>query len=446
MFTLGEITNLVGGELIGENSEVTGISTDTRTIKKGEVFFALRGKNFDGHSFITTALEKGACACVIEKMPPYQTVGRFIVVKDVLKALGDLSAGWRRRLKARVIAVTGTNGKTTTKDMITHILVKNGYKVSKAQRSFNNFIGLPLTLLGTDSLTDFVVLEIGISQKGEMKRLAEIAVPYIGVITNVSPAHLEGLDSVEEIAKEKALLLSCIRDDGFAVLNADNNWTSNIAKDYKGKLLTFGSASNADIKLTSCICDKDYLLVNINDVYEFKLNLLGYWNIYNALAAVTVSKILKIPPQQSVKMLSDFNLPPMRMEKTQLVGITFINDAYNSNPISAKLSVEEFSRMKWTGRKVAVIGDMLELGKDSQMFHKELGRVISKLETIDAIILVGKEVYSIFDMLDNEKERYYFPDTDVVKDNIKGILRKNDLVLLKGSRAIGLERLLEVFK
>jgi len=416
-----------------DSETVTGVSTDTRAIRAGDLFFALRGANFDAHDFLDQAFAKGAAAAIVSRKVACS--GLTIAVDDTLEALGDLAAAWRITLAARVIGVCGSNGKTTTKEMIAHVLGKDR-RVVKAQGSFNNNVGVPVTIFQADERTESAVLEIGTNHPGEIAALGRIARPDIAVLVSVGAEHLEGLGTLDGVADEEASIFSSIRSGGYAVVHHDPRILVRLHLP-REKFMTFGLTSDADVHPDWI----DGMRFAVRGV-EFRLNLLGEWNIQNALAATAVAMLHGLPLDEIARRLADFRPPKMRMERLDLAGVTIINDAYNSNPESASRAVREFSRFPASGRRVAVIGDMGELGPTSETYHRELGRQLAE-SSIDLVVGVGLECRALLAELEGRKEMRGFASVDDMKTSLDGLIRTGDAVLLKGSRRVGLERIVK---
>ncbi len=438
---LGQVVRAISGRPSGpvEDREVRGVSTDTRTLRAGDVYFALKGPRYDGHGFVPDAFARGACAAVVEREGPGD--GLRIGVADPGSALGDLAAAWRMTLRARVVGVTGSNGKTTTKEMIGHVLARDR-RVARSPGSFNNSVGLPLTLLGAGPDDEFLVLEIGTNHPGEIAQLGRIARPDAAVITSVGASHLEGLGTVEGVADEKASLLGFLRGGGFAVVHEDPRILSRIQLP-PGRVIAFGTSREADLRPEGMepLAGGAGMRFFVRGV-EFRLGLLGEWNVLNALAACAVAMSYGVPLPECARRLEGFKGPKMRMERLELAGVTIINDAYNSNPESAARAVREFSRLSAPGRKVAVIGDMLELGGASEEYHRQLGRLLAG-SSVHVVAGVGPRCRTLLDAVDGGQEKHGFESVDDVRARLDDLLRPGDMVLLKGSRAVGLERLVK---
>lgn len=439
MMLLGQICRAISGRPsrpLKDDERITGVSTDTRTVRPGDLFFALRGERHDAHVFLEEAFRKGAAAAVVDR--EVAAPGPTLSVSDSVKALGTLAAAWRMTLGARVIGVAGSNGKTTTKDMIAHVL-GGGAGVVRAHGSFNNSVGVPHTLFQAGPETEFAVLEIGTNHPGEIAYLGEIARPDTAVIVSVGAEHLEGLGSLDGVADEEASLLDHLRGGGYAVLHDDPRLLSRVHLPPE-KVVTFGLTDRADLHPTE-VSTEGSLRFRARGV-EFRLGLLGEWNVQNALAACAVAMLHGVGLDECARRLEGFKGPKMRMERLTLGGVTIINDAYNSNPESATRAVREFARMGAPGRKVAVIGDMRELGAASRSYHRELGSLLAE-SPVDVVVTVGPESREVFDAVGTGKQRHGFGSVDEMKPGLGDLLREGDLVLLKGSRSIGLDRLVK---
>ncbi|MFH0888731.1 MAG: UDP-N-acetylmuramoyl-tripeptide--D-alanyl-D-alanine ligase [Planctomycetota bacterium] len=463
---LDEIIRFTKGKLLTPYIPrlIKGISTDTRTINKGSLFIALKGNNFDGHNFIIDAIKQKASVIILSRIPSsikkelrLNNHTSFIKVDDTVKALGNIAAYYRRKLSAKVIAIGGSNGKTTTKDMIAHILSKR-YQVVKSPRSYNNFIGLPLTILSADNHTEYLVAEVGTNQPGEISYLAKILKPDISVITNISATHLEGLKDLEGVFKEESSLFKNLSSDKIALFESSNKRLKRLSKYAEYKTITFGMDSEATIRAKGIQIKPDYINFSIaikgQGYHKCNLPVLGAWNIKNALASFAVSYTIGMKPAEICKALADFKLPAMRMEKYFVNGVTFINDAYNANPTSVALTIRELSEMKMAsqpdrlglaGRKVFVLGEMRELGKYSRRFHQDIADDIAK-SNIDILIAIGNESKWTMEKLSGIKTpnilSFYYKDISEAIPYIKKIIRKNDMVLLKGSRTNSLEKII----
>jgi len=448
-----DILKATSGKLIQGDSEslINGISTDTRSIKHGEIFFALEGENYDGYTFVEQAIHNGAAGAVISsgKKSIYSLHNGFkectlIEVADTLRALGDLAKFYRNSLPAGFIAVTGSNGKTTTKDMVYHVL-GNFKNMSRSRKSFNNFIGVPLTIFETENTHDFCVVEMGTNAPGEIKRLSEIIIPDFIILTNISHAHLEGLDSIEGVANAKAEFIGNMAGNGTLITNADDDWCKRIATRFNEKVISFGFALSADIKASNAKRNDSGFVFTVNDSFTINLPVSGRHNIYNALAAIATCSAVGIGIEEICDKFVDFKLPPMRMEKQIFGDIVVINDGYNSNPSSMSSALDEFSQLTTHGRKVLVCGDMLELGNYAERLHKEIGAKVVNAN-IDALWTVGP--FSRFvaeEAIANGMPRENILSCETSEEMCSFVasqLKRDDTVLIKGSRRMKLECIL----
>lgn len=430
----------------------TGVSTDSRRINEGELFIALKGQKFNGHNFIIEALEKKAAGVMIEEEWAYDfrlnlyQKKPVIVVKDTLRALGDLARDRRRKYKTTVIAVTGSNGKTTTKEMIAACL-EPSIPTIKTEGNLNNLIGLPLSLLRLTEREKVAVIEMGMNVPGEIKRLTEIAEPDIGLITNIENVHLEGLGDIERIKNEKGDLFRGIPKDGTILINEDDPRVVDLAREFQGNKITFGIERDADI-IAKDIKFKgsngmEFTLITENIKEHLFIPLLGKHFITNALCAIGVSRLFNIEIEKIKEVLRNFKPFPMRMEVIRLDnGITIINDAYNANPKSMAYALETVSMLKREGRAIAVLGDMLELGDFTEEAHRNIGKLIGRL-SIDFLLAMGDQSsivvqWAIKNGLSPESAKIIESHHEAVLI-LKEIARPRDWILIKGSRKMAME-------
>lgn len=451
MFKTNELLNATGGKLIGGSAAVNikGISIDSRTIKEGQAFIAIKGNNFNGHNFISEAVSKGARA-VIAQHPATRNLPEniaFIQVSNTTKALGDIARFNRQRFAIPVIAISGSNGKTTTKEMIAGIL-SGKFKVLKNEGTKNNQIGLALTLLNLNADYDMAVLELGTNHPGEIEYLARTCLPNIGVITNIGPAHLEYFGDLGGVFKEKWALMRNLIKPCLGILNADDAMLrKNLFKDALCPFtLGFGIKKRGDF-FASQIKFSKKLEFWANLKYKFTLATLGYYNIYNALAAIAVGRIFGIKYKDMAERLANFDFPQGRLKFINLDGLKFIDDTYNSNPSSLKQALDTLDNYRARGKKIFVMGDMLELGESKELLHRRVGEKIKKRCDIfiavgnlakiaaEAAIASGFDIKNIFTCQCSSQARA------ILFNRLS--LKKEDIVLVKGSRAMKME---EVFK
>ena len=445
--TVTEILNATRGKLIrgASNAVITQISTDSRTIRKGNLFIALIGGSFDGHDFIDSARKEGATGAIVSKQVETD-LPIIIEVKDSLTALGDIAAFYRSKFNLPLVAITGSNGKTTTKDMATSVLSQR-FRVFQSEKNYNNQIGIPTRLLELNDANQVGVLEIGTNQPGEIERLSQIVKPTVGVITNIGHSHLELLGSIEGVAEEKG---SLVEDVDCAVLNADDPMTPLLARRVCGKITTFGCSSNADvsahkIEIPSLGKPSFTLRINNRDATRVSLPCLGIHNVSNALAAAAIGIWAGLTSTEIRDGLENYQPADMRMQPIECNGLHIINDAYNSNPDSLKHALEFLSRMRTAGKRIAVLGDMLELGKESEKLHFEVG--INLPRNIDVLIAVGRRSLDIVRGAAGRVETAFTcATTEAAAKQLLQSSQSGDLVLIKGSRGMKLDRIVDEYR
>lgn len=456
--TIEEVIAATRGRLTAGSPKgaVTGVSTDSRTLKKGDLFFALRGVHFDGHAYVRAAVKRGAVGAVLQAgvrhaAPRARADFAVIRVPSTLQALGDLAASWRRRLPVPIVAITGSNGKTTTKEMTAAVLSRR-YRVLKTEGNFNNLIGLPLTLFRLNPRHQVAVLEMGMNAPGEIHRLTEIASPQAGVITNVGRAHLEGLKSVAGVARAKGKLVAGLPASGLAVLNQDDPSLPILKKLSRAPVTTFGWGRGAQVRGLGSRPEDLYgfrfkARLNGGD-RTFFLRTLGRRNVTNALAALAVGGWFKIPPEEMRKGLDRFSPLPSRMEILRIGSWVVVNDAYNANPDSMIHALESLRGMP-ARRRAAVLGEMRELGPFAARGHREVGERAARLG-IDLLIGIGPYADRLRRGAVQGGMRadrvVAFPDFDTAAASLASLFRKGDLILVKGSRGARMERVLALFR
>ncbi len=469
MFKTEELIKAAAGRLISGrmDSVFKGISIDSRMIKKGEVFIAIKGSKFDGDNFIDEAVRKGA-GCVIREFQPAgrqtpdarrrtQDAGRKVVVievKDTIKSLGDIARLRRREFNLPTIAVSGSNGKTTVKEMIAWVLSEK-FKVLKNEGTQNNHIGLPRALLNLNPKHQLCVLELGTNHFNEIDYLAKICLPNIGVITNIGPAHLEYFGDLNGVFREKASLIENLQSPRIAVLNADDNYLrkriiekdrQNLCPGVKKTFITgIGIEQISDFSAANIEWQSGKIEFLVNGKHKIVLNTCGRHNVYNALMAVSIARIFGLSYMDIAERLAAFDFPAGRFKVIKRNKTTFIDDTYNSNPLSFKQALDALADFKINGRKIVVMGDMLELGAGQENLHCRAGRAAAGV--CDIFITVGglsklagdaaraRGMNNIFSCESSREAG------EVLFNKISP--NKNDLVLVKGSRKMKME---EVFK
>jgi UDP-N-acetylmuramoyl-tripeptide--D-alanyl-D-alanine ligase len=436
--------------------QVDGVSTDSRSIRPGELFIPLTGERFDGHDFISPAVQAGASGILTSRewkgktLPPDIPV---IEVPDTLTALGDLARAWVQHAPATIIPITGSNGKTTTREMTAAIL-EQSHAVLKPRCNWNNLIGLPLTLLDLKPHHQMAVLELGMNRRGEIRRLAEIARPGIGVITNVGPVHLEYLKTLEEVALAKGELLESLGGTAHAVINADDPRLAALAGRCPAPITTFGVASPARVRaldMASPGGGENRFTLSIGQASApVSLRVPGRHSIYNALAAAAVASLCGVGMQDIKAGLEEYTSFPGRMEIIRLDDtITVINDTYNANPTSMEIALTTLAQLKGAGRGIAVLGDMLELGEASEAYHRQLGLLIKTLQ-ISPVILTGAHAPTVaagagttgttgvsISIAQSHEE---------IAHRLAAIVQPHDWILFKGSRGMRMEKCMELFR
>ncbi len=427
-----------------------GAAIDTRQLQPGSVFFALRGQHTDGHRFLAEALAAGAALAVIDDPAAAQTAPPalpLVRVPDARAALGKLAAAYRKTLSStRVVAVTGSNGKTTTTRMINACLATT-LRGRASQKSFNNDLGVPLTILAAKPGDQYLLCEVGANAPGEIEHLSKIIRPHVVLITSVGRAHLQGFGSIERIAKEKASLANHLEPGGLVVL-PDNCEPLNPWREQLDRVLTFGSTKDADLRVGAVTQTLQGLSFTINERDRYTLPLLGIHNAANAAAAIAVARRLGIDTQAIQQGLSTFTPPPMRLELTHRADATLINDAYNANPESMLAALRTLREIApHTARRVAILGDMLELGDTSPQAHAEIANTIVREALADRVVTVGPAASEMAPPLRAARidvETIDHLDQPAATRIAKSIA-PNDIVLLKASRTIRLEQIADAW-
>lgn len=448
------IAKIMNGTIYGEGvkGEIAVVSTDTRKLPPGALFFALRGEKYDGHDFIEQAWEKDARAVVISDpalVTKHQSAGQLmILVDDTLKALHRLARAYRERFQIPVIGITGSNGKTTTKDMVGAVLAER-INLLKTEGNYNNEIGLPLTLLQLEREHQAAVLEMGMRGLGEIAALCAVAKPTAGVITNIGITHYELLGSVENIAKAKGELLEHLPADGFCLLNREDSWSLRLSGLCRGKVVYFGFSPEAHIRgteLKHTARGMSFILEVGSKRAVVHLPVPGEHNVLNALAAAGVGTELGLELEEIAAGLAKVKLSAMRLATLKgLQGSIIINDTYNANPSSTKASLNILlSRKKQ--RAIAVLGTMRELGEIAEEEHRLVGEYAARLG-VDYLLTVGEMASSIAagalaaGMPPNRV--FTFQGNEETKQYLAGLLAPGDVVLVKGSRAVRMEEIVE---
>ncbi len=447
--TVKDIARVTGGQLFSEKKDavIKGFSIDSRTIVPGQFFIAVKGKNFDGHDFAGDAVDKGASGLVVEyplKALPMEKVDHVIVVEDAREAMGMIAAEIRSRVNIPVICVTGTNGKTTLKGILSRIL-SSGYRVLESRKSYNNVIGLSLTLFDLDPSHDMAVLELGTNHPGEIAKLARIARPTAAIITNIGDGHLEYFVDREGVFKEKIHLLEFLPPSGVAFLNKDDVFLS--GGDRQGVVKKFyGLSDGCDFRISDVVKRGNGYSFSLNGK-EYFIPLEGEHNVHNAAVAIAAAEHLGVNRENIQKKLEEVSLPEMRLESIDVNGMMFINDSYNANPDSFECALRTLQAA--AGRyKGVVAGEMLELGERTGEMHRMIGKSIAD-KGVDFLITLGSSAgHMIKGALESgmEKERVLCAKShEEAAEMVRRMARPGTVVLLKGSRASKMEEVLKCF-
>lgn len=452
VLTCAEILNAVNGELLrGSSSTIFGnISTDSRKIESGDLFVPLVGQNFDGHDYIESSFEKGAWGCILSKY--HENIlnnidnGKVLIkVDDTLKALREIATYYRSKFNIPFTGITGSVGKTSTKDMVSSVVSKK-YNVLKTEGNFNNEIGVPLTVFRLSNSHEGAVLEMGMSGFGEISRLTSIIKPDIAIITNIGVSHIENLGSKNNILKAKMEILEGLSGSGLVILNGDDSLLYGVKDQINFRKVYYGLSDGLEYKAYNIVSKGEEgtefsILLGEKEYYVF-VPSPGIHNVYNALAAIATGMELQIPPQKIVEGIRDFVPSKMRLHITDHNGIKIINDAYNASPQSMEAAINVLCDIGKGKRTFAVLGDMLELGHISLDAHTQIGGYAAKIGC-SFIVCVGENGRYIYQgALDNgvpQNRVFHFSDTKSASDFLKGILNTGDVVLVKGSRGMKME-------
>ncbi len=452
MWRLEDIVKATGGTVLKKGKEVfAGISTDSRTIRDGELFIPIIGPNFDGHSFIEAALKRsggGALCGSGSRVSLADAPGTVILVEDTGAALLDLARFRREKLSGKFIAITGSNGKTTTKEILVNMM-KRRYTVHFNEKNLNNLIGVPMSILSITGDPEVCIFELGTNMPGEIKKLALAANPDLSLITNVNPSHLAGLGTIEGILEEKLDLFYNTREGGRVFVNADDPLIMPCYRDIKRAAFTFGIDNDAHYRLR---VEEDLgwdgsriSITSAGGAIAAKTRLLGKHNLYNLLAAASVASSMGVDEAMIVQAVEEFTsydkrFKPLKAKK----GYVIIDDTYNANPSSMYWAIQTLAGLPSQGKRVAIIGGMKELGEDSVRYHRQLGSYL-KAADIGLIALIGEEAREIYEELGPGRAEL-FDNSRELAEYVAARLDTGDTVLVKGSRAFKMEEIVEALK
>ncbi len=437
--TLAQVQAATGAQLLGEGSgetRITGWSIDSRTVAAGDLFIAIKGERLDGHAFVHAVLEQGASAALVSE--PMADVERpLLLVKDTLQALQAL-ARWARRCWAKpIVAVTGSAGKTGTKDIIASLLSVR-FKVGKTVGNFNNHIGLPLSILRLPGDAEVAVLEMGMNHAGEIRDLVLMAEPQYGVVTNVGYAHVENFASIEGVAAAKRELIEGLPASGVAILNADDGRVASFAASHQGRSVTYGFAADASVRAENVEIGADHASFTVQGV-RFETSLSGRHSVSNILAGIAVANVCGIAAQELVGAVAALTPGKMRGERKVWRGATVLNDSYNSNPEAAR-NMLDVLRTEPAQRRIAVLGEMRELGQMSEQLHRQLGEYAAQTG-IDVVIGIHGAARFLVESAVNARAQkaLFFDKPEQAGDFLKDFVKSGDAILFKGSRGTQVE-------
>jgi UDP-N-acetylmuramoyl-tripeptide--D-alanyl-D-alanine ligase len=449
--SLQQITEFAGAQLEGADGTVAveRVSTDSRTLKRGDLFVALRGDNFDGQKFVEKAVKAGAAGAVVETGWKGTVPGTFALlrVKDTLQAYQDLAANYRKSLALKVIGITGSNGKTSTKDFAAAVLGRR-FRVTKTEGNFNNHVGLPRTVLEATSEDEVAVWELGMNHPGEIAGLARIAAPNAAIITNVGVAHIEFMGSREAIAVEKGALAEAVGPDGLVILNADDAFSATIAKRTRAKVILAGTSAGTVCagEITQSAQGTDFTILEGAHRCRAQLPVPGLHMVQNALLAVAAGRAFGLSLEECAAGLAAAPLTKARLQIKEIGGVQFIDDSYNANPESMKAALRTLVELDAEGKRIAVLGEMGELGDEAESGHREVGQEAATLG-IDQLISIGARGETIAEAARQAglEKVSAVASTSEAAELLGEIASSGDLVLIKGSRSARTERVMEEF-
>jgi UDP-N-acetylmuramoyl-tripeptide--D-alanyl-D-alanine ligase len=428
---------------------ISKLSTDSRTLQPGDLFVALRGENFDGHRFLDQVVERGAVAAIVEESWKGNLPENFprIRVRDTLAAYQQIAASYRQSLSLKVIAITGSNGKTTTKDFVAAAL-GHRFRVTKTEGNFNNHVGLPKTILEATSQDEIGVWELGMNHPGEIGTLAKIAAPDVGIITNIGVAHIEFMGSRDAIANEKGALAEAVGPAGTLILNADDPFSAGIAKRSRAKVV-FAGTKKGSVRATDLrqsASGTEFTILEGAHRCRAQLPVPGLHMIQNALLAVAAGRVFGLSIEDCAAGLASAPLTKARLQIKTIRGVQFIDDSYNANPESMRAALATLAELETDGRRFAVLGEMTELGKESERGHREVGEAAATLK-IDELITIGETAAAMAEAAQKAglKKARTVASVAEAAELLAEETSPNDLVLIKGSRAARTERVLEEF-
>ena len=448
---LSQIAQFAGGWIScgDETAVIEKVSTDSRTLRPGDLFVALRGENFDGHNFVEAAAQAGAAGAIVESTWNGKIPKNFALIRteDSLRAYQEFAAKYRKSLALNVVAITGSNGKTSTKDFTAAVLAGR-FRVTKTEGNFNNHVGLPRTILEATSRDEVAVWEIGMNHPGEIAALAKLAVPDVAIITNIGVAHIEFMGSREKIAEEKGALAEAVGPQGTVILNADDPFSESIATRARGRLILAGTAAG-NIRageISQSGAGTDFTILEGAHRCRAQLPVPGLHMVQNALLAVAAGRAFDLSLEDCAAGLIAAPLTKARLQIKDLGGVQFLDDSYNANPDSMKAALRTLVELDADGKRIAVLGEMRELGDESERGHREVGETAAVLK-IDRLIAIGEAASAIADGAKQAglEKTTVVNSTAEAAELLSEIAAPGDLVLVKGSRASRTEEVIEHF-
>jgi UDP-N-acetylmuramoyl-tripeptide--D-alanyl-D-alanine ligase len=447
-----QIAQFAGGSLSSGDGAVVidKVSTDSRTIKRGELFVALRGENFDGHNFVEAVATTGAAGAFVDSNWKGKVPQNFalIRVKNTLQAYQQLAANYRKSLTLSVVAITGSNGKTSTKDFAAAVLAR-GFRVTKTQGNFNNHVGLPRTILEASSRDEVAVWEIGMNHPGEVAALAKVAAADVGIITNIGVAHIEFMGSRERIAEEKGALAQAVGAQGTVILNADDPFTKGIAARARGKVILAGTTAGTirASEINQSGSATDFTILEGAHRCRAQLPVPGLHMVQNALLAVAAGRVFGLSLEECAAGLVAAPLTKARLQVKEIRGVQFLDDSYNANPDSMEAALRTLVELDADGQRIAVLGEMRELGDESERRHREVGETAAALK-VGHLIAIGNVAATIAEAakragLENSS---IVTSTAEAAELLAELAAPGDLVLIKGSRLARTEEVIEAFR
>ena len=449
--SLSQVAKFADGSISADDTSirVSRVSTDSRTLQAGDLFVPLRGENFDGHKFVEQAAERGAAGAMVEKNWKGTTPKNFALIRvaDTLVGYQTLAANYRASLPLKVIAITGSNGKTSTKDFVAATLARK-FRVTKTEGNFNNHVGLPQTMLAANAEDQIAVWEIGMNHPGEVAALAKLTAPDVAIVTNVGIAHIEFMGSREAIAEEKGALAEAIGESGSVILNADDPFSETIAKRTRAKIILAG-IENGSVRageVSQSATGSEFTILEGAHRCRAQLPVPGMHMVQNAMLAVAAGRAFGLSLEECALGLASTPLTKARLQIKEINGIQFIDDSYNANPDSMKAALRTLIELDADGRRIAVLGEMGELGAESESGHREVGECAAALN-VDELIAVGATGAAIAHAAQKAglEKSVAVDSPEEAAELLAESASPGDLILIKGSRSARMERVLEAF-